>query len=233
MKQIWIFKFFLKFFHQSLLELDSFDFRVPYAYYNVKGTIEENHRVKVAKAVVYSILEKDPERKWVNLKLFKTNFNLFFLFRLSKQDFIHLANTIVEVFPTEAAGTYYVPSEKSKNPTGKLLSSYSNIRHTLASVGIIARDSRQSQGSVATTQVEVSIEVLEAVEVIQSETFEDKDLLVQCWQITHEKRQEDIKSQSISTSEYMGRYPYLREINGYELVLFSFLSPIKKIIIFI
>lgn len=48
---------------QTLLALTSFDFRIPYAHYQAKGELDEHHRVKIAKAIVLEILEKDPEQK--------------------------------------------------------------------------------------------------------------------------------------------------------------------------
>ena len=55
---------FLSFiFLQDLLNLKSFEFKIPYAYYQIHQSFEENHRVKVAKSVITEILENDPERK--------------------------------------------------------------------------------------------------------------------------------------------------------------------------
>ena len=70
-------------------------------------------------------------------------------FRLSKQDFIHLSQIITEAFPSEAQGTYYAPPSKSKNPIGKLMSSYSNLRNILTDVGIITREQRRSSHNLS------------------------------------------------------------------------------------
>lgn len=141
-----------------------------------------------------------------------------------KTDFLHLANLIVEAFPTEVAGTYYNSSEKSKNPTGKLLSSYSNLRHLLMNVGLIERNLRFSRHlEPVALQNTTDIEVIEASEVIKNQDYVDKDQLVECWKLTHEKRQEDLKS-NFSTHEYMEQYPYLRENDGYELVCVTILT---------
>jgi hypothetical protein len=132
---------------------------------------------------------------------------------------LHLAQLIVEVFPTEAAGTYYIPSEKSRNPTGKLLSSYSNLRQILASVGIIARDPRHSSNSSIQEVLVPTVEIIDATTLIESDAFESEEQLIDGWKLTHESRQKDLKS-TISTSDYMGRYPFLKQLNGYELVSF-------------
>lgn len=128
----------------------------------------------------------------------------------------------MDTFPTEAAGTYYVPSTKSRNPTGKLLSAYTNLRHTLANVGIIARETRHLS-NIAESQVaeEVLVEVSDAIMLIRSEVDVDHEQIMDAWKMTHEIRQRDLKS-LISTSEYMNRYPVLKQINGHEFV--SFLS---------
>ena len=150
-------------------------------------------------------------------------FGLFFCsFRLTKQDFVHLSHIIVDTFPTEAAGTYYVPSSKSRNPTGKLLSAYTNLRHSLANVGIIAREIRQSSNIVESDVIEeVLVEVIDAMELIQNEVDVDQEQIMDAWKLTHESRKRDLKS-LISTSEYLNRYPVLKQINGFEFV--SFLS---------
>lgn len=48
---------------QSILDLKSLDFRISYAYYQNQNSLEEAHRTKVAKSLVYEILEKDPDKK--------------------------------------------------------------------------------------------------------------------------------------------------------------------------
>lgn len=50
---------------------------------------------------------------------------------------------IVEIFPTETAETFFTRSMKQQGVTGKLFSSYSNIRNALAEVGIIKRETRR------------------------------------------------------------------------------------------
>ena len=58
-------------------------------------------------------------------------------FRLNQAEFQHLAVLIMEVFPTETAGTYYNASSNGKTPTGKLISAFSNLRHSLGDAGLI------------------------------------------------------------------------------------------------
>ena len=143
-------------------------------------------------------------------------------FRLSKQDFIHLKQIITEAFPSEAQGTYYAPPSKSKNPTGKLMSSYSNLRNILADVGIITREQSRSSHSLSVLETaELTTQEIPASEIVSAEEWEDEEKIKDAWGLTYERRQEDLKS-NISTSDYMGRYPYLLQPKGYELVSYFF-----------
>jgi hypothetical protein len=101
---------------------------------------------------------------------------------LNRNEFENLSKLIVEIFETEIAETYYSPSAKGKVPTGKLYSSYSNLRNSLASVGLIARESKTSHvSSVPVHQNPISNEdpdtneVLSALEQDDLENIEDKD----------------------------------------------------------
>jgi hypothetical protein len=137
---------------------------------------------------------------------------------LNKHDFTHLASIIVAVFTTEAAGTYFTASVNGNNQTGKLVSCYSNSRHLLADVGIIARVNRRSTlNETLPVVLEVIPDVIDALVLIASDEWEDKESLHQAWNMTHASRQNDLKTE-ISTSAYLGKYPFLRQPNGYELV---------------
>ena len=87
-----------------------------------------------------------------------------------------MAKLIVEAFETEAAGTYYTPSRKGGVPTGKLYSCYSNLRNSLASVGLIARETRNfalSSVQVATDQfVEPLKDAHEGLNALELDNFE-------------------------------------------------------------
>ena len=137
-----------------------------------------------------------------------------------------MAVIITQVFPTEVSGTYYVSSSKGKNPLGKLLSCYSNLRHSLAEVGLIDRESRRSLSNTLPIEpFQQDANVFDAQNVIESEEW-NEDQLFEAWEFTHKKRQKDLKS-NISTSEYMGRYPSLKQPRGFKLVSF-FVQQIAK-----
>ena len=140
-------------------------------------------------------------------------------FRLSRAEFQHLALLITEVFTTETAGTYYNASSNGKNPTGKLMSAFSNLRHSLGDAGLINRDTRNTTSNVIQA-IEVQPEELDALIIIQAEEW-NKEQLLDAWKLTHDSRQKDLKT-NISTSQYMEQYPFLRQPNGYELVSISF-----------
>ncbi|CRK98911.1 CLUMA_CG012353, isoform A [Clunio marinus] len=71
----------------ELMRLNRFDFRIPFAYYKINQSLEEHHRMKIARAIIHTIMEHDPNRS------------------LGKRDFNHLTGIIVKVFPTEIPGT--------------------------------------------------------------------------------------------------------------------------------
>ena len=56
------FNFLLSLF-QWILELKSLDLRICYAYFEQNKSLEEAHRLKVAKSLVYAILEENPDKK--------------------------------------------------------------------------------------------------------------------------------------------------------------------------
>lgn len=134
-----------------------------------------------------------------------------------KDEFIHLAGLIIDVFPTEAIGTYYVPPSKGKNPSGKLMSCYSNTRHLLADVGILVRDVRQRNVQNDLEIYEVQPEELNADEIIQADEWGDEEQLKEAWKLTYQLRQDLLKT-NISSADYLGRYPFSKQPNGYELV---------------
>lgn len=139
---------------------------------------------------------------------------------MSKEDFIHLAEIITQIFETETAKTYYNPPSKGKVPTGKLFSCYSNLRTALSSVGLIARETRKSSSNLrneTTEPIEIAREIVDAQAVIESINFEDFDVLLEAWKLTLSEREKILKT-TISTSDFLHKYPYLTEPLGYQLV---------------
>lgn len=64
---------------------------------------------------------------------------LFYLSRLSRENFENLAKTIVEVFPTEKEITYYKRYQDGQYASGKLWFAYNNLKSELAATGVIER----------------------------------------------------------------------------------------------
>lgn len=52
---------------------------------------------------------------------------------------MQLAESIVEIFPTEVKETYYVPFTKGHLARGKLYDAYNNTRARLSASGVIRR----------------------------------------------------------------------------------------------
>jgi hypothetical protein len=45
-----------------LQDLKSLEFRITLAYFQLNGSLEEAHRMKISKAIVAAILEEDPDK---------------------------------------------------------------------------------------------------------------------------------------------------------------------------
>lgn len=60
-------------------------------------------------------------------------------FRLTRDNFSALAKSIVEIFPNELGGTYFIPYTKNNIARGKLWDAYNNIRTKFSSLGLITR----------------------------------------------------------------------------------------------
>lgn len=43
--------------------MKSLDFRIAYAYYKMNKSLEEQHRVKIAKSIIYDVFENNVDRK--------------------------------------------------------------------------------------------------------------------------------------------------------------------------
>lgn len=142
--------------------------------------------------------------------------------RLTKQDLLYLGGLIVAIFETEAIGTFYSPSKKGDAPTGKLFSSYSNLRNALASVRLITRESRKSQGNVTileTVEIVTEPDVEEAMKILEKDKFENLEEISSAWSRTSEAR-DSILTSDISTSDYLRKFPIMKDVQGVELVSF-------------
>lgn len=97
------------------------------------------------------------------------------------------------------------------------------MRNMLAECGMIARETRRRKDETPPlTRAEAEAEnsepdLLEAIEVIEQDDLDDRHLLETAWALTVQYRQK-LLTTDISTSEYMNRYPCLRDMAGYRLV---------------
>lgn len=64
------------------------------------------------------------------------------IFRIKKEDFIYLAKVIVELFPNELSGTYYIPAVNNQPAQGKLFSAYQNYKTDLREAALISKRSK-------------------------------------------------------------------------------------------
>ncbi|XP_075159108.1 uncharacterized protein LOC142232255 [Haematobia irritans] len=81
--------------------------------------LENKHRTRIAKAIIGYIQNSDPNVKLV------------------REHFLQLAQTIVEIFPSELRETYYVPCVNGRAALGKLFDAYHNARTQLRAAGLI------------------------------------------------------------------------------------------------
>lgn len=72
------------------------DFKILNAYYRENNKFEESHRKDLARVMISSILQTNPD------------------IRIDPAYFRHLAIKISEAYPTEDFNAYYVPSSGSK-----------------------------------------------------------------------------------------------------------------------
>lgn len=68
----------------------------------------------------------------------RTN-KIYFNYRIKSKEFQKTAKTIVSLFATEHEATYYLKSQNSINPAGKLRDAYHNLRNTLQTVSLISK----------------------------------------------------------------------------------------------
>ncbi|CRK98912.1 CLUMA_CG012354, isoform A [Clunio marinus] len=154
----------------------------------------------MAGAIIHTIMEHDPNRS------------------LGKRDFNHLTGIIVKVFPTEIPGTFFISSYKGKVPTGKLYSTYLNIRNALVDVKIITRERRSRREpslSLDETDESTTDHLENSFRVIESENIGELNTINSAWDKTYDERQKLLGSTEFSTSNYVGKYPFLRDPQGY------------------
>lgn len=158
-----------------------------------------------------------------------------FFFTIKKEEFINLSKLIVQLFPRELLGTYYIPAVKSQPAEGKLCNAYQNYKADLRESELVPKRAKASTSrgtffyfiSFQFYQwkwflVEKSIQLAaksEAFKIILEE-FEDFDRIVETWNFCYEERQNLLTE--LSTFEYVRKFPAFNLANGYELVSIHF-----------
>lgn len=66
---------------------------------------------------------------------------------IKKEDFLNIAKLIVQLFPKELLGTYYIPAIKNQPAQGKLFCSYQNYKTDLREAALISKRSKASASS--------------------------------------------------------------------------------------
>ncbi|XP_013108451.2 uncharacterized protein LOC106087822 [Stomoxys calcitrans] len=172
--------------------------------------LENKHRTKIAKAIITYIHDNDPERK------------------LSREEFIQLAQYIVEIFPTEVSETYYVPFRNRHLPKGKLYDAYNNNRTRLRAAGVISK--REKLDTEEKVVENSSVDDNEAfqdfqesdLDILQSPRIESWDEVVMAWKKSHQYRQNELQNEQINALEYVDKYAVLQNEKCDELFEIDF-----------
>lgn len=145
---------------------------------------------------------------------------------MTTQDFQYLADTLVSIFPTEVAETYFCRSAKGKSASGKLYSVFLNTRKEISDAGLLQvnrRNINKSEASESTkTDLATNLPALKtskvpgAMKICCSSDFEDVPRITSMWESCFDHRQALLREKS--TLDYFNMFPFLKESNGYELV---------------
>lgn len=141
-------------------------------------------------------------------------------------NFTFLAETLVEIFPTEVFETYFIRSMKGKSAAGKLYNAFVNIRAEIADSGLLQTVKRnvnrsdKTKDSKTKAQTNVSTPVIckfpDAMNICQSSNFDDPKYLMEMWDACYEHRQGILREKPVLS--YFNMFPYLKDSSGYKLV---------------
>ncbi|XP_023308149.2 uncharacterized protein LOC111689919 isoform X1 [Lucilia cuprina] len=178
-------------------------------------SLENKHRTKIAKAIISKIFTDNPD------------------VRLLREEFMQLAESIVEIFPSEVKETYYVPFTKGHLARGKLYDAYNNTRARLSASGVRRRRIRfrtsptvSADYSNVLTYAEVEEQKLEILKIGNA----DWNVILEAWEKTHAFRQNEFKNENMEAFEYMEKYKVLQHKNNYQLfeIDYKMLYPQSK-----
>ncbi|KAJ6639408.1 hypothetical protein Bhyg_12152 [Pseudolycoriella hygida] len=138
---------------------------------------------------------------------------------MNKAEFIHLAKLIVQLFPQEWMGTYYIPAVKGEQAQGKLYSAYQIYKADLREAALFLKRPKS-----ASSKVQKSSDLTEKSEPFKIilEESKDFDKILECWKFCYEKRQHLLSE--LSVFEYVRRFPEFNLSNAYELVTIRLLG---------
>ncbi|KAI8114693.1 hypothetical protein CVS40_12959 [Lucilia cuprina] len=152
--------------------------------------LENKHRTLIAKSIIFHILNNNPNKK------------------LQREDFLELSQSIVEIFPSEVKGTYYVPFAKGHLAKGKLYDAYNNARAKLSAAGVIKRRVKSKPENINVEELNILEDDVENLLEILKSGCAEWDLVRENWKKTHLFRQTELKNGELKTIDYMEKYKF-------------------------
>lgn len=142
-------------------------------------------------------------------------------------NFSYLAETLVEIFPTEVFETYFIRSIKGKSAAGKLYNAFVNTRAEIADSGLLQTVKRNMNRSEKVKDPKAKIQTFtpsptickypaDAMNICQSTDFDNPKRLIEMWDSCYEHRQIILREKP--ALHYFNMFPYLKESSGYKLV---------------
>ncbi|XP_057332779.1 uncharacterized protein LOC130672302 [Microplitis mediator] len=144
-------------------------------------------------------------------------------YKINEERFVHLANEIIELFPTELREIYYIPRTINDGgivirASGSLYSKYNNTRRELNVLDMMPKDLLNNNKPVQMTESESADLVDDNIEWLQN-NLEPFDEIMDKWIKTIDKRHH-FKNKSIE--QYFNTFECLKHSEGYKLLLQDF-----------
>lgn len=144
-------------------------------------------------------------------------------------NFTHLADTLIEIFPTEVFETYFIRSIKGKSAAGKLYNAFVNTRAEIADSGLLQTVKRNVNRSEKVKDPKMKIQTYtpsptickfpDAMNICQSANFDNPKRLMEMWDSCYDHRQSILHEKPVLS--YFNMFPYLKESNGFKLVRYA------------
>jgi hypothetical protein len=198
----------------EIMMIRDLNWRIALQRHKTTQELTNDSRTKVAKLLIKHIYE----RKFQN----DGNYDL----KMTTQNFQFLADTLVSIFPTEVAETYFCRSVKGKNATGKLYNAFVNTRSEIVDAGLLQVNRRNMNKSDSTKNTKADLthyvppptvsKFPDAMNVCCSKNFDDVQNLTAMWESCYDHRQSILREKQ--TLEYFNMFPFLKESDGHKLV---------------